>query len=236
MARKTFKRRRLARRHPVMRAVAKQVVKTALSKTMERKRFNILPLDLSMGTTTFYQLNPMQAIVEGIEEYRRIGDKISNVKLTMGLMYYHVGTAPLGAQLWQGSKLRVLIVKSRRQLTPAVSVTNWKDEDPVSGQLPGLFLNQYQGSSSPVDTHNYTVLYDKLLAPSSTPNGGGNFGIPVVHRFSKTLAKSFRFVEGTSFGKFSNIYVVIVASGVTGGNNDTIGRLQTAASISWNDA
>ena len=236
MARKTFKRRRLARKHPVMRAVAKQVVKTALRSTVERKRFNILPLDLSMGATTYYQINPMQAIVEGVEDYRRIGDKISNVRLQMGLMYYHVGTAPLGAQLWQGSKLRVLIVKSRRQLTPGGTVTDWKNEDPISGQLPGLFLNAFQSTSSPVDTHNYTVLYDKTLAPSSTPNGGGNFGIPVVHRFSKTLAKSFRYVEGTSFGKFSNIYVIVTASGVTGGNNDTIGRLQTAAGISWTDA
>ena len=236
MARKTFKRRRLARRHPVMRAVAKQVVKTALSRVVERKKFNILPEDLSMGATTYYQINPMQAVVEGVEEFRRIGDKISNVRLQMGLMYYHVGTAPLGAQLWQGSKLRVLIVKSRRQLIPPTTVTNWKEEFPSGGQLPGLFLNAYQCSSSPVDTHNYTVLYDKTLAPSSTPNGGGNFGIPVVHRFSKTLAKSFRFVEGTSFGKFSNIYVVVCASGVTGGNADTVGRLQCASAISWNDA
>ena len=236
MARKQFKRRRLARKHPVMRAVAKQVVKTALRSTIERKRFNILPLDLSMGATTYYHINPMQAIVEGIEDFRRIGDKISNVTLNMGLMYYHVGTAPLGAQLWQGSKLRVLIVKSRRQLTPATSVTNWKDEDPISGQLPGLFINAFQSSSSPIDTHNYTVLYDKLLSPSSTPNGGGNFGIPVVHRFSKVLAKSFRFTEGTQFGKFSNIYVIVSASGVTGGNADTIGRLQTASTISWSDA
>lgn len=78
-----------------MRAVAKQVVKTALRSTVERKRFNILPIDLSMGTTTYYQLNPMQAIVEGVEDYRRIGDKISNITLNMGLMYYHVGTALL---------------------------------------------------------------------------------------------------------------------------------------------
>lgn len=102
--------------------------------------------------------------------------------------------------------------------------------------MPGLFINAYQSSSSPIDTHNYTVLYDKLLPASSTPNGGGNFGIPVVHRFSKTLAKQFRYTEGTSFGKFSNIYVIVTASGVTGGNNDTIGRLQTAATISWSDA
>lgn len=236
MARKQFKRRRLARKHPVMRAVAKQVVKTALRSTIERKRFNILPLDLSMGAVTYYQINPMQAIVEGVEDFRRIGDKISNVTLNMGLMYYHVGTAPLGAQLWQGSKLRVLIVKSRRQVSPAGTVTDWKSEDPVTGQLPGLFINAFQSSSSPVDTHNYTVLYDKLLPASSTPNGGGNFGIPVVHRFSKTLAKSFRYTGGTAFGKFSNIYVIVSASGVTGGNNDTIGRLQTAATISWSDA
>lgn len=228
--------RRVAKRQPGMKAIAKRVVKNALSRQVERKRLDILPLDLSMGTTTFYQINPMQAIVEGVEDFKRIGDKISNVRLTMGLMYYHVGTAPLGAQLWQGSKLRVLIVKSRRQLTPPANVADWKSEDPISGQLPGLFINAYQSTSSPIDTHNYTVLYDRTLAPSSTPNGGGNFGIPVVHRFTKTLAKSFRYTEGTAFGKFSNIYVVVTASGVTGGNNDTIGRLQTAARLSWTDA
>ena len=69
MARKQFKRRRLARKHPVMRAVAKQVVKTALRSAVERKRFNILPIDLSMGATTYYQINPMQAIVEGVEGF-----------------------------------------------------------------------------------------------------------------------------------------------------------------------
>lgn len=233
-------RRRRTYKPKSMKAIAKRVVKTTLSRRIERKRLPVLLEDLSMGATAYYYINPISHIVEGTDESQRVGDKLSNVRLQLGIQYYHVGTAPLGAQLWQGSQLRVIVFKTRQQNTTTPGAWTQKTANDATG-FPSLFANQFQGTSAPVNTHEFTVLYDRTIK-SSTPNGGGNFGIPVTHRMSIPLAKSWRYTpvapltSGPYYGKFNNIYVLVVAQGVTGSINDTVGRLQAAGYLTWSDA
>lgn len=226
---------RKKRQPKTIKAIAKRVVKTQMARSVERKRMPVLMNDLSLGATTYYIMNPLQHISLGTAENQRIGDKLSNVRLQLGFQYYHVGTAPLGAQLWQGSVLRILVFKSRRQV--ATASASWTSKTPVDASgFPNLFPGINQGTSQPVNTHEVTVLYDRTMK-SSTPNGGGNFGIPSVMRITVPLAKSWRYLDTDSgYGKFNNIYVLVVAQGVTGSGNDTIGNLQCSGYLTWTDS
>lgn len=225
---------RKKRQPKTIKAIAKRVVKNQLARAVERKRLTINMDDLALGATTYYVLNPLQHVAMGTEEFQRVGDKMTNVRLQLGFQYYHVGTAPLGAQLWQGSVLRVLVFKSRRQVSTTTPAWTSKNPSDSSG-FPKLFSGINQGTSQPVNTHDYTVLYDRTMK-SSTPNGGGTFGIPSVMRISVPLAKSWRYADGDVYGKFNNIYVLVVAQGITGGNADTIGRLQCGGFLTWTDS
>lgn len=217
-----------------VKAVAKRVVNTTLARRIERKRFTLSFADLAMGATTFYFVNPIQHIPQGVDDNQRIGDKMTNVRLQLGLEYYHVGTAPLGAQLWQGSVLRVIVFKSRRQVPTVVNAWTSKNPTDVSG-FPLLFAEPFHGSMSPINTHDYTVLRDVAIK-SSTPDGGGTFGVPRTIRMSIPLAKEWRYLDGDVYGKFNNIYVLVVASAVNGSNTDTVGQLQASGYLSWADA
>lgn len=233
-----YKRRMVRRRRPVrragMKAIAKRVVKSAMARKIERKRLKIGIGDTDLGHTTMYYISPLQHIVKGTDEGNRIGEKISNVRLNLGLEYYHNGVDFTGTYKFQGSKLRVLVVKSNRQLTTSVGA--WTDTVPgVGSTLPDLFAENYHGSFSPVNTHDYTILYDRTVSSHKT-DSTNNEGVPGILRMSVPLAKQWRYLDNSIYGKFNNIYVVCTVSNIGGISSDYAGTVQASGYISWTDA
>lgn len=241
MARKFARRRNrrrgnIAKRHPVMKAVAKRVVKTALSRQIERKRLAFSFTDLSLGALTFYYRNLLSPIVQGLTETNRIGDKINDVRLNMSLTWSFSGRTGTGTWLTTGAPLRVMVIKSRKQLNTA---GNAYALTPSSvPDFPQIMANTYHIINSPINTHDYTVLYDKLvyshIPATESPYPRGN---TVVHRFSLPLAKQFRFSDTDPlYGKYSNIYLLIGTSYQGASVSDYAGYVQSSGYLSWHDA
>ena len=241
MARKFARRRNrrrgnVAKRHPVMKAVAKRVVKTALSRQIERKRLAFTFTDLSLGGLTFYYRNLLAPIVQGSTETNRIGDKINDVRLNMSLTWAFSGRESTGTLKTTGAPLRVMVIKSRKQLQTAGA--GYLSTPSSAPDFPQIMANTYHIINSPINTHDYMVLYDKLVysqIPSSeSPYPRGN---TVVHRFSLPLAKQFRFSDTDPlFGKYSNIYLVIGTSYQSAAISDYAGYVQSSGYLSWHDA
>ncbi|AXH75569.1 MAG: capsid protein [Cressdnaviricota sp.] len=250
MARKFVKRRyrrrgNVAKRHPTMKAVAKRVVKTALSRQVERKSRIIQLADKQIKGTVVHWLNPLYYIPKGDQSYERLGDKLTNPRLELSLSYFHEGL-PYGTTTdssWLGSKLRVVVFKTRQQLTPD-DADGWTDSIPGIGAVKNLFLNDYQGSFSHLNRHDYTIMYDRTVS-SMKPfyTSYPSFGPPGQLRTVISLGKEFRYtgmgandIAGTAWGTHSNIYLAVVASGVNSSDVDKMGRLQCTYRISWTDA
>lgn len=237
---KVYRRRRktLARRHPVMKAVAKSVVKRAMSKHIERKERLILMGDKVIRPTVLHWFNPIASIPSGEEASERVGDVINNVRLNLGLSYWHEGN-PYGSvePSWHGSKLRIIVFKTRQQLVATPDSGGWSDSLPAIGLIKGLFLNDFQGAFSEINRHDYTVLYDKTVSSvKQFFTNYASFGVPGQMRFSIPLAKQFRFSSLSQFGTQSNIYVAVVTSAINSDDVDSMGRLQMSGKITWQDA
>lgn len=231
------RRRNVATRHPLMKAVAKRVVKTALSRQIERKRLTFSFADLSLGGHTYYYRNILSSIVQGQTESTRIGDKVNDLRLNMSLTWAFTGRTSTGTLITTGAPLRVMLIKTRKQLS---TVGNAYQSYPASaaGDFPQLLANPFHLVSAPVNTHDYTVLYDKLvyssLGMSESPYPRGN---TVVHRFSVPLAKQFRFSDTDPFfGKYSNIYLVIGTSYLGSDPSHYAGNVQSSGFLTWHDA
>lgn len=226
------------RKHPVMKAVAKAVVRSALAKAIERKHLLMDFTDLVVKPETFYVCNPIAPISKGTNEHERIGDKISNVRLQLGLCYWHLGStyAQGTAPVYSGSTLRVIVFKSNLQLNPGVAT--WSAQLPNAGAFPKFFSQPLHPSSSPVNTHDYTILSDRRI--SSHRNfftTYESFGTPAIHKMNVNLAKSFQYGDNTvNYGKTTNIYVMVVVSMVGATSADIAGRLQCDGYLTWTDA
>lgn len=240
---RTYRRRRrnVARRHPLMKAVAKTVVKRALSRTVERKNSLQLFADEQLKSTIAYFYNPMKFIVKGEQPTQRVGDKLSNVSMDLALSYWHEGI-PYGSATdseWAGSTLRVLVVKTPLRVSTGSTLV-WNQSLPGAAVMKNLFHNEFQGSFSPVNRYDYQVLFDRTVSShknyyTSYPS----FGTPGQLRVRIPLAKQFRYTSIGTEGEFStqhNIYVIVTVSGVGSDDTDKMGRLQFSTNVSWTDA
>jgi len=212
--------------------MAAKVANRVARRMAENKRLRIDYADLALGTCLLYYINPIQHVVKGTSEDQRVGDVMTNVRLQLSMSYFHTGTNFVGTKLWQGSKLRVLVIKSHKRNT--TSVSSWTSTPPVGGNFDGLFSNGYHGSFAPVNLHDYTILADKTLT-STTPDGANNYGIPATMRFNISLAKQWRYLDNDVYGKFNNIYVIITASNIDGVATDIIGKIQCSGYLTWED-
>lgn len=220
----------------MMKAVAKRVVKVALSRQVERKRLPFTFTDLSASGLTFYYRNLLAPIVQGTAETTRLGDKINNVRLNMSLTWAFTGRGSTGTLMTTGAPLRVMVIKSRKQLPTAGNA--YASTPSSSPAFPMIMADTYHVINSPINTHDYTVLYDKLvyshLPATESPYPRGN---TVVHRFSLQLAKEFRFSDSDPlYGKLSNLYLIIGTSYQGATTSDYAGYVQSSGYLSWNDA
>jgi len=97
--------------------IASAAAKTVARRMAENKRLVVDYQDLALGTTSLYYINPLQHVAKGTNEDQRVGDVMNNVRLQLAMSYFHTGTNFAGTRLWQGSKLRVLVVKSHKRNT-----------------------------------------------------------------------------------------------------------------------
>lgn len=244
--RKGAMKRRRTRRPRTVKAIAKRVVKNVLSKQVERKYKTFLMGDKQVMGTVLHWFNPLYKLTKGDNPDQRVGDKLSNVRLDLALSYWHEGL-PYGESAnlaWLGSRLRVIVFKTRQRIPESPDATGYSNSLPVIGEFKGLFLNDFQGSFAPINKHDYTVVYDKTMS-SYKPffTSYASFGVPAQMRVSIPLCKEFRFsslgkddLAGTAWSTQSNYYVAVVSSAVSADDVDKIGRLQSMARLSWTDA
>lgn len=212
--------------------IAAQVAKTVVHRMAENKRLTLDYQDLALGTTSLYYINPLQHVAKGTNEDQRVGDVMTNVRLQLAISYFHTGTSFAGTKLWDGSKLRILVIKSHKRNTTLGN--QWTATPPTGGNFNGLFSNNFHGSFAPVNLHDFTLLADKTLS-SHTNTTNLNYGVPSTMRFNIPLCKRWQYLDNDVYGKFNNIYVIITASNIDGSTTDTIGKIQCSGYLTWED-
>lgn len=224
-------------RQATVKAVASRVVKRAIARTLEHKRLGIVMPDLDVYHLHQYVMAPLSIVAKGVEEYQRVGDQIHNVYLNLGLSYFHIGLQNGLTRVWNGSKLRVIVIKSNRVLGTGMS---WSDQNATSGTFPKLMAESLQGSVSPINTHDYTVLADRTLSSMNNWDVQGTYGAPATLRLRLSLGKQVRFqdtlVSGYPVAKGTQIYVIVTASNVQSATTDIAGKLQCSGYLSFTDA
>lgn len=220
------------RKSKVVKKIATQVAKTVVHRMAENKRLILDYQDLALGTTTLYYINPIQHVAKGTNEDQRVGDVMTNVRLQLSMSYFHVGSNFIGTKMWDGSNLRVLVVKSHKRNTTLGN--QWTATPPTGGNFNGLFSNNFHGSFAPVNLHDYTLLADQTLS-SHTNTTNINNGVPSTLRWNIPLCKRWQYLDNDVYGKYNNIYVIITASNVDGTTTDTIGRVQCSGYLTWED-
>lgn len=231
--RRTYRRRRPA----TVKAVAKRVVKRAIARTLEHKRLTLVLPDLDAYHNRQYVFAPLSILAKGTEEYNRIGDQVHNVYLHLSFAYYHIGMQNALTRIWNGSKLRILVIRSNRVLGTGVA---WSDNHPTTGNFPKLLAEPFQGSMSPVNTHDYTVIADRTVSSSQSWDVAGTYGNPGVAKLRLPLGKQVRFqdtlVSGYPVSKGTQVYVIITASNVQSTVSDLAGKVQCSGYLSFTDA
>lgn len=220
------------RKTNTVKKVATAAAKKVIHRMAENKRLVLNYGDLTLGTTTYYYINPLQHVVKGTNEDQRIGDVMTNVRLQLSMSYFHNGSNFSGTKLWDGSKLRVLVFKSHKRNSTAVG--GWTSTPPAGGNFDGLFSNTFHGSFAPVNTHDYTLLADQTLSSHTTTTALNN-GVPDTLRWNIPLCKRWQYLDNDVYGKFNNIYVLITVSGINGGSSDTMGKVQCSGYLTWED-
>lgn len=224
--------RTYTRKKTTVKAVAKQVAKSVIHRIAENKRFTLGYEDLDVRGLTKYYINPIQHVAKGTNENNRVGDVMTNVRLQLSMSYFHNGVNNLGVKLWQGSALRVLVIKSHKR-NPTL-VGQWSSTPVTAGVFDNLFASDFGGSYSPVNLQDYTLLADQTLH-STTPDGALNNGVPAQLRWNIPLCKRWSYLDNDVYGKFNNIYVIVTVSGVQTSSTDYMGKLQCNGYLTWED-
>lgn len=234
------------------------IAKRVLAKNAEHKFFISDTLETALAANSIYLLNPMGNIVLGDDNHSRIGEVINNVRLRGKFTYLHQGhkiDLPTVRE-WAMSKLRVMVIKTKRQITG--SKTAWSDQTTALGSTATAALRDaslfYQPNGWNYPFHvalqdvrkdnDFKVLYDKVVS-SSTPafpqdlTGAIDYGTFATVKFSVRLGK-FEFGEASidySRKEGENIYIVVcpyMPRAIAG--TDLAGYISGHYSLSWTDA
>lgn len=236
--RKYVRRRFVGKKQTVMKAVAKRVVKNALARTLEHKRIALLLPDRDVYYTTQYVFNPISSIAKGTSEDNRIGDQIHNAYLNLAFSFFHTGLQSGTTRVWNGTKLRIVVIRSNKQLGTGI---NWVASHPTTGDFQKLFAEPLQSSISPVNTHDYTVLADRTISSHYDWDTIGTYAAPGVAKLRVNLGKQIRFQDnpgpgGYAMTKGTQVYVIMTASNVQSGTSDLAGKVQVSGYLSFTDA
>lgn len=233
------------------------IAKRVMTKDAEHKYIVKGVNELGVLANSIYCINPMANITLGTDAHSRVGEAIGNVRLRGKIVYQHTGIVPSlpSFRNWQSSKLRVMVIKTRRQLTG--STVTWTDQttalgdtSSASGRDSSLFY-QPDGWSYPFHVgmqdvrsdNDFTVLFDKVVTSSTqvttqTVSGSTDYGNYVTCKFSVRVGK-FEFGEAsTSYARkdCDNVYILVapyMPRAISG--TDQAGWVGAHYSVSWTD-
>lgn len=215
----------VAYRRPVA-TIAKRVI----SHLTEKKHLSINRDDVAMKALIYYYTDPMQFMTVGTGDGQRIGSKISDCWLTISFAWNHTSTN------WNGSVLRILVVRSELQLPNAASA--WQQDAAPPTSFKFLFSNDFQISSAPTIGHDYVILADRRVTSERQYNTP-NFAVPGVKRFKVKLGNMTFMndtIGGVNYQKGKNVYIICGICNAGAGALDTIGTLQFSGLLEWRDA
>lgn len=240
-----------------------QIARRVLNGRLEHKYLVQGVQDTLLKYSNLYALNPMGLITFGTDNKSRIGDIINNLTLRVKLAYVHLGqkvNLP-NQHLWNKSQLRVMVIKTKRQITNVSSV--WTDVTSFIGRTssavdrdaclfyqPTGWVYPYHSVISDINKDNdFKVMYDRVITskfeqpyvngvimptPEHTPNG--NFA-PL--KFKVKLGK-FEYEESNvaySTKGGNNIYIIVTPfTPLTDAGVDLAGDITCHYSLSWTDA
>lgn len=179
-----------------------------------------------------YALNPMATLTLGTDAGSRIGETINNVRLRVRMSYVHIGDAVglPNKKLWPRSQLRVLVIRTKRQLTNTnlvfTNITTQVGQTNSASARDNCMFYQPNGWAYPYHSaiedirkdNDYKVVYDKILTSDLTHGytdvTSGNFipnGKLVNNRFSLKLGK-FEYEESNAaYARkgLDNVYIML---------------------------
>lgn len=235
------------------------IAKKVMNKNVEHKYIVKGLEDTALLCSNIYAFNPMGNVVYGTGTDNRIGEQINNVVLRVKLAYSNIGQKvdiPTYLKLWNQSRLRIMVIKTKRQLTNVSNV--WTDITTLIGrtdsaaardscifyQPTGWAYPYHSGMSDVRKDNDFKVLYDKYITSagnqdSQTIAGNIQNGFFKDARFSVPLGR-FEYEEANvAYARkgFNNIYVLVcpwIPRTVAG--IDIAGDITCHYSLSWTDS
>lgn len=234
------------------------IAKRVLSKNAEHKFYVSETTELPIPANTIFAINPMGNITTGTDNHSRVGEAINNVRLRGKITYQHIGRK-IGfpdTREWQMSKLRVMVIKTHRQLTNAK--VSWSDQTTVLGSTASAALRDaslfYQPTGWAYPYHvavqdvrsdnDFKVLYDKVITSThdAFPKdlaGASDYGSFATAKFSVRLGK-FEYGEASidyARKDFENVYIIVAPYMPRAyAGTDVAGWVSGHYSLSWTDS
>lgn len=233
------------------------IAKRVLAKNAEHKYIVSVINETPLAANSIYAINPMGNVTLGTDDHSRIGEVINNVRLRGKITYLHLGqkVGSPNVREWSMSKLRVMVIKTKRQLTG--SMIAWSDQTSVIGSTTSAALRDsslfYQPAGWAYPYHvalqdlrsdnDFKVLYDKVVT-ATTPaypqdlSGTIDYGTFATVKFSVRIGK-FEYGEASidySRKEGENVYVVVapyMPRAIAG--TDMAGYVTGHYSLSWTD-
>lgn len=236
------------------------IAKRVLNKNNEHKYIVKAVDEATLYASEVYAINPFGSIGVGTGFGQRIGEVINNCKLRVKLSYIHKGIKidlP-NVRQWQASKLRVMVVKTRRQLTSGFSalqnVTSQIGRTDTAANRDNCLFYQPDGWTYPYhgamqDTrkdNGFRVVLDKVISSQLVhgyaQSNDGSFipnGQSKDIKFSINLGKYEYRENSIAYAKdgFENTYVILTPYiPKTFAGTDVIGEVVMHYSLAWTDS
>lgn len=224
------------------------MVRRFVYNTAESKKLLLDASEWAIAHGDFYVFNPTYSVTQGVLDFERLGTKIQNVILRVDVSWTFRGEqVPGNAHFWEGSALRVLLLKSPFK-TGSAAAFPWQN-NPLPFNSGNVFpggLDPNVFNFAPVDTDIVSVVKDKKIFSrkipavaefDTTPPGQVGFGTTVTRRYHWKLADQIRYEDNTSpsFLKGEEFYLC-VCSGLPSANaGDIYGQVQLISTLFWKD-
>lgn len=216
-------------------------VKRLISRTQETKNVGLGLSDLTLGARRFYVFSPMYSIPKGTGANQRIGESVRNVRIRGSFTWQWVGTGMTGTQLSLGMPLRVMVVRTPRDI--GLGQSGWQQvsalsTDTGSSALP-FIMNPVQTSTSFADPNSDVKIVKQFWIDAPKNVSGDVLGAAAFKNFSFSVPKyDYEVVGGApGQGRHYNYYIVVTCGGnMVLGDNANTGSMQSNFLITYKDA
>lgn len=253
--RKSYKKRALSKKE---KNEVTKIAKKVFKQNVEHKYLVHGLVDTALYVSNIYAINPMGLITYGTAEGSRIGEVINHCRLRFKLSYTNLGVKVdlPNIHLWNRSQLRVMVIRTKRQLTNVSST--WTDITSSIGrtdsatnrdnclfyQPPGWTYPYHSALSDVRKDNDFKVVYDKVIKsdndnPYQTIAGHVPNGKFTNLKFSVKIGK-FEYEEANvAYARkgFDNVYVLAmpyIPRTIAG--TDFAGDITAHYSLTWTDA